>query len=141
LTSHPKDTAKDLFKSMNELGKLKKWLHLPIQSGSDRILKLMNRGYSSKAYLDLVKDFRKIVKGGTISTDIIVGFPGETEKDFLETKDLVKKAQFNAAYIFKYSARMNTKAAKLEDNITKVEKERRHGIILELQRSISNSKK
>jgi len=140
LTSHPKDTSKDLFNSINELKKLKKWLHLPIQSGSDRILKLMNRGYSVKTYLDLVKDFRKIVKGGLLTTDIIVGFPGETEKDFIETKDLVEKAQFNAAYIFKYSPRINTLAAKMNDNVSKEEKERRHGIILELQRKISKSK-
>ncbi|MEW5816069.1 MAG: MiaB/RimO family radical SAM methylthiotransferase, partial [Spirochaetota bacterium] len=92
VTSHPKDTSLDLFKAMQECEKLKKFLHLPVQSGSDRILKLMNRGYTRKFYLDLAQNYRKIVKGGALSTDIIVGFPGETENDFQDTFDLVKGA-------------------------------------------------
>ena len=140
MTSHPKDTTVGLFKVMADLEKLKKHLHLPVQSGSDKILKSMNRGYDRKLYLDLVKNYRKIIKGGLLTTDIIVGFPGETEKDFQETYDLIKKIQFNAAYIFKYSLRPHTKAQEFVDDIEKKEKERRHRLILDLQREISKKK-
>ncbi|OGX15761.1 MAG: tRNA (N6-isopentenyl adenosine(37)-C2)-methylthiotransferase MiaB [Omnitrophica WOR_2 bacterium RBG_13_41_10] len=141
MTSHPKDTTVELFKTMEDLDKLKKHLHLPIQSGSDKILKLMNRGYDKKLYLDLVKNYRKIIKDGSLTTDIIVGFPNETEKDFQDTYDLIKKIQFNAAYIFKYSPRPHTKAQEFIDTVEKKEKERRHRLILDLQREISKKKK
>jgi tRNA-2-methylthio-N6-dimethylallyladenosine synthase len=141
ITSHPKDTSVDLFKVMNNLDKLKKDLHLPVQSGSDRILGLMNRGYNRKFYLDLVQNYRKIIKDGRLTTDIIVGFPTETEEDFRDTYNLVKNVEFNAAYIFKYSVRPNTKAAALADDMPVKEKERRHKIILDLQKDISNKKK
>jgi tRNA-2-methylthio-N6-dimethylallyladenosine synthase len=141
ITSHPKDTSVDLFKAMNNLDKLKKDLHLPVQSGSDRILGLMNRGYNRKFYLDLIQNYRKIIKDGRLTTDIIVGFPGETEEDFRDTYNLVKNVEFNAAYIFKYSGRPNTKAVALADDVPVKEKERRHKIILDLQKGISNKKK
>jgi len=141
ITSHPKDTSVDLFKAMNNLDKLKKDLHLPVQSGSDRILGLMNRGYNRKFYLDLVQNYRKIIKDGRLTTDIIVGFPTETEEDFRDTYDLIKKIEFNAAYIFKYSSRPHTKAQEFADDIEKKEKERRHRLILDLQREISKKKK
>jgi tRNA-2-methylthio-N6-dimethylallyladenosine synthase len=140
ITSHPKDTSIELFKAMADSAKLKKHLHLPVQSGSDRILKLMNRGYTRKFYLDLADNYRKIVKGGALTTDIIVGFPGETEADFQETFSLVKETGFNAAYIFKYSPRPNTAAAELEDDVPKEKKERRHKIILGLQKRNSKLK-
>ncbi len=138
VTSHPKDTSLELFKAMAELEKLKKYLHLPVQSGSDKILKLMNRAYTRKMYLDLAENYRKIVKGGSLTTDIIVGFPGESEEDFKDTLDLVKDIRFNAAYIFKYSPRPHTEASKLADTVEKEEKEKRHKLILELQKEISN---
>jgi tRNA-2-methylthio-N6-dimethylallyladenosine synthase len=141
ITSHPKDTSLELFQAMANLDKLKKYLHLPVQSGSDRILKLMNRGYTKKFYLDLIDNYRKIVKSGVLTTDIIVGFPTETEEDCLETYDLIKDIQFNAAYIFKYSGRPNTEAAKMVDDIPKNEKERRHKLILGLQKEISKKVK
>lgn len=137
ITSHPKDTTIELFKAMEDCSKLKKYLHLPVQSGSDRILKLMNRAYSRNFYLDLVNNYRKIVKNSTLTTDIIVGFPGETESEFQDTLSLVEDVKFNAAYIFKYSTRMNTQAAKLDDDVPLKEKERRHRIMLELQKEIS----
>jgi tRNA-2-methylthio-N6-dimethylallyladenosine synthase len=137
ITSHPKDTSLGLFKAMVDLEKLKKYLHLPVQSGSDRILKLMNRGYTRKFYLDLVENYRKIVRDGVLTTDIIVGFPTETDKDFQDTYNLVREIQFDAAYIFKYSPRPNTEALKYADDVAKVEKKRRHGLILELQKGIS----
>jgi len=140
ITSHPKDTSSDLFKAMADLEKVKKYLHLPVQSGSDRILKLMNRGYASKFYLDLVENYRKMVKDGVLTTDIIVGFPGETEEDFKYSYNLVRDIQFDAAYIFKYSPRPHTEAEKLNDDVPKQEKERRHRVILDLQKGISNKK-
>jgi tRNA-2-methylthio-N6-dimethylallyladenosine synthase len=140
VTSHPKDTSLELFKAMAECGKLKKYLHLPIQSGSDRILKAMNRGYNRKYYLDLVDKYRTIVPVGALTTDIIVGFPGETEKDFQDTFDIVKEIQFDAGFIFKYSTRPHTEATKMVDDVAKEEKERRHALILELQKKISRKK-
>ncbi len=137
-TSHPKDATVDLFKTIRDLEKLSKNLHLPLQSGSDRILKLMNRGYLAKDYLALIESYRRIVKGGLLTTDIIVGFPTETDDEFKQTEALVKKAEFNAAFIFKYSPRPRTEAAKIAENITREQKEKRHKQILDLQREISN---
>jgi tRNA-2-methylthio-N6-dimethylallyladenosine synthase len=137
ITSHPKDTSTGLFEAMRDLDKLKKYLHLPVQSGSDKILKLMNRGYARKFYLDLIDNYRKIVKDGVLTTDIIVGFPTETEGDFQDTYKLVEDIQFDAAFIFKYSPRPHTQAANLPDDVPKQEKERRHALILELQKKIS----
>jgi len=141
ITSHPKDTSLDLFRVMAASDKLKKYLHLPVQSGSDRILKLMNRGYNRRFYLDLADNYRKIVKGACLTTDIIVGFPGETEEDFLDTYNLVEEAQFDAAYIFKYSPRPHTEAQRLADEVDIKDKEARHRVILELQKKISKAKK
>lgn len=137
-TSHPKDANINHFKVIRDLDKLAKALHLPLQSGSDRVLKLMNRGYTGKDYLSLIDSYRKIVKGGWLTTDIIVGFPTETDKEFKETYSLMKKIEFNAAYIFKYSLRPYTEAAKIADDVARGEKERRHKKVLDLQRGISN---
>ncbi|MBU0504176.1 MAG: MiaB/RimO family radical SAM methylthiotransferase [Candidatus Omnitrophica bacterium] len=137
ITSHPKDTSIELFKVMSGLDKLNKRLHLPIQSGSNRILKMMNRGYAREYYLDLVQDYRKIIKDGILTTDIIVGFPTEAAEDFKETFNLVREVRFNCAYIFKYSPRPGTQAASLADDISREEKEKRHALILKLQKEIS----
>lgn len=137
ITPHPKNTSEELFKVMAKSDKIKKHLHLPYQSGSDRILKLMNRGYTKKEYLELVKSYKKIVKG-TLGTDIIVGFPTETEEDFLHTKDVLEKVRFMGAYIFKYSPRPGTKAAGLKDDVPQHIKEKRHKILLDLQKKISS---
>ena len=136
LTPHPKNTSKELFKLIAKSKKMIKYLHLPYQSGSDRILKLMHRGYTCKEYLQLVEDYKTIV-GGTIGTDIIVGFPTETDEDFNHTKEVLEKARFMGAYIFKYSTRPGTSAAKLKDDVPQKVKEKRHNILLELQKEIS----
>jgi len=141
ITSHPRDVSLALFKAMADLEKLKKYLHLPVQSGSDRILELMNRSYTAKFYLELVDNYCKIVKNGVLTTDIIVGFPTETQEDFQETYNLVEEVKFNAAYIFKYSPRPHTEAERLVDDVDRKEKEIRHKIILDLQKDISNKKK
>ena len=140
ITSHPKDVPAELFKAMASLEKIKKYLHLPVQSGSDRILQLMNRGYTPGFYSDLIQDYRKTVKGGVLTTDVIVGFPSETEKDFQNTCNLVKEAEFDSAYIFKYSPRPHTKAESFSDDVPKEEKERRHQLVLNLQKEISKRK-
>ncbi|MEW6009590.1 MAG: tRNA (N6-isopentenyl adenosine(37)-C2)-methylthiotransferase MiaB [Candidatus Omnitrophota bacterium] len=140
ITSHPKDASRELFEAMAKLEKLKKILHLPLQSGSDRILKLMNRGYTKKEYLDKVKQYKDIV-GGILSSDIIVGFPTETENDFLETKKVMQDLKFDNAYIFKYSLRPHTGAAKLTDDVPLKEKQRRHKILLDIQKKISREKR
>jgi len=137
MTSHPKDASKELFGAIASLEKVCKQLHLPVQSGSDRILKLMSRGYTSKRYLKLVEDYKKMVPGGSITTDILVGFPTETERDFKATYDIMKKIRFNSAFIFKYSPRPPAKAAKMTDDVTRDVKEERHRKLLELQRKIS----
>ncbi len=141
ITSHPKDTTVELFRAIADLDKLEKNLHLPVQSGSDRILRLMNRQYTRDFYLDLVESYRKIVKGGMLTTDIILGFPGETDKDFEDTYNLVKQVRFGGAYIFKYSPRPHTQAQKLSDDVLDQEKQKRHKLVLELQRMISKGLK
>lgn len=132
MTSHPKDASVKLFKAISNLRRLGKSLHLPLQSGSERILKLMNRGYTVKDYLRLVSNYRKIVRGGKLSTDIIVGFPTESKEDFKDTMDIFKKISFDSAYIFKYSPRPKTAAFNMADTVEKKEKEKRHALMLNL---------
>lgn len=126
MTSHPKDASGELFEVIARLKKVDRRLHLPLQSGSDRILKLMNRGYTQKRYIELVKLYKKLVPGGSVTTDIIVGFPSETKKDFNETLKTIKKCGFEGGFVFKYSPRPPAKASLLNDNVSKEEKERRH---------------
>jgi len=137
VTSHPKDATITLFEAMKELDKVDKHLHLPLQSGSNRILKLMNRGYIIEEYMKLVEKYQKIIPRGTISTDIIVGFPGETEEDFDDTRKAMKSIRFTGAYIFKYSPRPPAEAATLDDNVPVETKKMRNQILLDLQKRIS----
>ncbi|MCM8785106.1 MAG: tRNA (N6-isopentenyl adenosine(37)-C2)-methylthiotransferase MiaB [Candidatus Omnitrophica bacterium] len=137
LTSHPKDIPDELIDCFVNLPKLYKHLHLPIQSGSNKILKLMNRNYTVEKYTEIVKNARIKVKDISITSDIIVGFPYETEEDFFETYNFVERIQFDDLYIFKYSPRPKTPAYNFPDNISKEEKERRHSLILNLQDKIS----
>ena len=117
MTSHPKDLSDELVESYGSLDKLSNHLHLPIQSGSNKVLKEMNRKYTREDYLLIVKKLRAAVPNIAITTDIIVGFPGETEEDFIETLNLVKEVEFDSAYSFLYSMRDGTKAAKMEEQI------------------------
>jgi len=141
ITSHPKDASTELFKTIAECESVLKKLHLPLQSGSNKILKRMNRNYTVEKYKKLVKEYRSIVKDSKIMTDLIVGFPGETKKDFEDTLKAVKEIKFDAAYIFKYSPRPYTAASKMKDDVPLEEKERRHAMLLEIQRKISLKKK
>ena len=114
MTSHPKDLSPELIRVMAEEKKVCKHLHLPMQSGSSRILQEMNRRYDKEKYLNLVQEIRNAVPDISLTTDIIVGFPGETEEDFQETLDVVRQAGFDSAFTFIYSRRTGTKAASLE---------------------------
>lgn len=117
MTSHPKDLSDELIDVMAENEKICRHLHLPLQSGSDEILKRMNRHYTKEDYLKLVEKIRAKVPGIAITTDIIVGFPGETEEDFLETMDVCEKVRFDSAFTFIYSKRTGTPAASYEDQV------------------------
>lgn len=116
-TSHPKDLSDELIAAFGELPALCEHLHLPVQSGSNRILKAMNRRYTREAYLDKVAKLRQACPGLSLSTDLIVGFPGETERDFQETLDLMQEAGFDQAFSFKYSPRPGTRAAGFSDQV------------------------
>ena len=105
MTSHPKDLSDELIEVMARSEKICRHLHLPLQSGSSRILKVMNRRYTKEQYLDLAERIKKAVPGISLTTDIIVGFPGETEEDFQETLDVVRKVGFDSAFTFIYSKR------------------------------------
>ncbi len=118
MTSHPKDLSDELIEVLGKSKKICKHLHLPLQPGSSRILKEMNRHYTKEQYLELVKKIRAAVPDIALTTDIIVGFPGETEEDFLETMEVVKEVQYDSAFTFIYSKRTGTPAATKEDQVS-----------------------
>jgi len=126
---------------MSALPKVCPTLNLPIQSGDDEVLERMRRGYTVSDYRMLANSIRSAVPGISLTTDIIVGFPSETKEEFKETYELVKEADFDASFIFKYSPRPHSAAAAMADDVVKKEKERRHKLILDLQKSISRKKK
>ncbi|MFC1713344.1 tRNA (N6-isopentenyl adenosine(37)-C2)-methylthiotransferase MiaB [Candidatus Poribacteria bacterium] len=136
-TSHPKDVSQKLIDAMADLPKVCKHFHLPAQSGSDRTLDRMNRRYTRQYYLDLVHRLKERIPGITFSTDLIVGFPGETEEEFSDTLDLVRQAQFDVGFCFRYSPRRDTPAASMEDQLPEDVKMRRLYELLELQDGIS----
>jgi tRNA-2-methylthio-N6-dimethylallyladenosine synthase len=115
MTSHPKDAGEALFRAMAECEKVETHLHLPFQSGSDTILKKMNRHYTRDDYLALVELARRYVPELVVTSDIIVGFPGETERDFLDTMDVIERVRFDALFTFIYSRRPGTPAAEMDD--------------------------
>ncbi len=117
MTSHPKDLSDELIECFGTLDKLCEHLHLPVQSGSNKILKAMNRKYTREIYLDNINKLKKKLPDIALSTDIIIGFPGETEEDFQDTLNLVKEVGFDSSYNFLYSIREGTLAAKMEDQI------------------------
>lgn len=137
MTSHPKDLSEDLIYAMRDCNKLCEHLHLPIQSGSSRILELMNRKYTKERYIELASDIRRQIPDISLTTDIIVGFPGETEEDFLETIDVLEKVRFDFAYTFLYSKRTGTPAAKNIEQIDEEIKKQRFDRLLEVQNRIS----
>ncbi|MDF2685814.1 MAG: tRNA-i(6)A37 methylthiotransferase, partial [Clostridia bacterium] len=137
MTSHPKDANKKLFDTIASCSKICKHIHLPFQSGSDRVLSLMNRQYTAEEYLSLIEYARKKIPTVTFTSDVIVGFPTETEEDFEQTISLIKKVGFNGLYTFIYSPRKNTPAEKMEDQISKEDKSRRFQKLLKIQNDIA----
>ena len=117
MTSHPKDLSDELIEVMRNSKKICKHLHLPVQSGSTEILKKMNRCYTKEQYLDLVERIKTAIPDISLTTDIIVGFPGETEEDFEDTMDIVKKVRYDSAFTFIYSKRTGTPAAVMENQV------------------------
>ncbi len=138
MTPHPKDLSDELIAVIAQSKKICKQIHLPIQSGSTEILKKMNRHYTKEQYLKLVEKIRTAIPDISITTDIIVGFPGETEADFLETLDVVKQVQYESAFTFLYSKRSGTPAADMPDQVpSEVAKERFHRLLTEIQTTSS----
>ena len=140
MTSHPKDAGERLFAAMAESEKAARHIHLPFQSGSDRILAAMNRRYTRGAYLDRVALAREYMPDLVLTSDVIVGFPGETEEDFTDTRSLVEKVRFDALFTFEYSPRPGTPAAEMPDQIPKEIVQRRFDALTELQNRISGEK-
>lgn len=139
-TSHPQDISDKLLYTISEHQNLCNYIHLPVQSGSNRILDLMNRTYTIEHYLNLIEKAKKIIPGVSFSTDIISGFPTETWEDHLATIEVMKQVRYDGAYMFKYSPREGTKAFKMEDDVIEDVKSKRLQEIIDLQQQISLEK-
>ena len=137
MTSHPKDLSDELIDVIAANEKICRHIHLPMQSGSSRILNQMNRRYTKESYLELVDKIRRQIPEISLTTDIIVGFPGETEEDFLETMDVVNRVRFDTAFTFIYSKRIGTPAATFEDHATKEEIQNRFDRLIKRVSEIS----
>jgi len=140
MSSHPKDFTMELIDCIARNEKIERNIHLPLQSGCDKILTAMNRGYTVADYTAKIARLRELVPGICITTDIICGFPGETEDDFAQTVAVMKQLQFDAAFIFPYSRRSGTAADAMPDQIDTVTKKRRTTELVNLQREISRGK-
>lgn len=136
MTSHPKDLSDDLILAMRDCSKVCEHLHLPVQAGSNTILKEMNRKYTREYYFGLVDKIRSQIPDISLTTDIIVGYPGESDADFEQTLDLIEKVRFDYVYTFLYSKRTGTPAAKKEDQVSEKVKKERFNALLELQNRI-----
>ncbi|WP_252381362.1 tRNA (N6-isopentenyl adenosine(37)-C2)-methylthiotransferase MiaB [Desulfovulcanus ferrireducens] len=136
-TSHPKDIADEVIKAFGELSCLCPQLHLPLQSGSNRILKLMGRKYTREEYLDIVDKLRKVCPDIALTTDLIVGFPGETEEDFEQTLEMIELVRFENSFSFKYSDRPGVRAEKMQPKVLEEVKVRRLAVLQELQEKLT----
>ncbi|MCL4515209.1 MAG: tRNA (N6-isopentenyl adenosine(37)-C2)-methylthiotransferase MiaB [Firmicutes bacterium] len=139
-TSHPKDLSDKMISAMKELDKVCEHLHLPLQAGGNRILQRMNRGYTAEMYLELVGKLRQAIPEISLTTDLIVGFPGETEEDFEETLRVVREVRYDGAFTFIYSPRKGTPAAGMPDQVPEDVKRERIYRLIELQQGISREK-
>jgi tRNA-2-methylthio-N6-dimethylallyladenosine synthase len=129
---HPKGYGDDLVEAYGRLGKLAESAHIPVQSGSDRVLKLMHRGYTRERFLTIIEKLRRVQPAIGISTDFIVGFPGETEADFAETLSLAREVGFSQGFVFKYSRRRDTPAADMPEQVSQAVKEERNRRLLDV---------
>jgi tRNA-2-methylthio-N6-dimethylallyladenosine synthase len=139
-TSHPKDCSERLLRTVAGLPALCKHLHLPVQSGSTRILQEMNRRYSRDDYLRLVESVRRIMPAADITTDVMTGFPSESEQDFADTLSLLREVRFTAAFMFAYSPRPGTAAHRMADDVPRHVKTERLGRIIEVQTAITKER-
>ena len=137
MTSHPRDASKKLFDTMASSPKIAKQLHLPFQSGSSRVLKAMNRHYDREAYLEKVNYAKSVMPDLVLTSDVIVGFPGETEEEFEETISLIEEVRYDSLFTFIFSPRKGTPAASMEDPTPKEEKNRRFDRLCAVQNAIS----
>ncbi|WP_066635574.1 tRNA (N6-isopentenyl adenosine(37)-C2)-methylthiotransferase MiaB [Desulfolucanica intricata] len=137
MTSHPRDFTDKLINVISNSKKVAEHFHLPVQAGSNHVLKMMNRGYTREQYLELVEKIRKAVPNASITTDLMVGFPGETDEDFADTMDLVQKVQYDSAFTFIYNQRTGTPAARSEKQVDVNVKKERIKALIELQNKIS----
>ncbi len=140
MTSHPKDLTDEVIETIANNDKISKAIHLPVQSGSNRILKLMNRKYTVEHYKEIIKKIKDKIPNATITSDFIVGFPTETEEDFLATCELIKDVEYNSIFAFMYSKREGTPAAIMEGQISDEIKNQRVNTLLKLEKEISNQK-
>ena len=140
MTSHPRDFSDALLENIKKLDKVANHIHLPVQSGSNKVLKEMNRGYTREYYIERVKKIQEEIPGAAVSTDFIVGFPGESKEDFEKTIELVKELNFDMAYTFIYSQRSGTPAARRDDQIEEEVKKERLKRLMDLQNKISYDK-
>lgn len=136
VSPHPKDFTDDVIEAIRDCGKVSKFIHLPLQSGSTNVLKAMNRVYTKEQYLDLVEKMKKVITNVKFSTDIIVGFPGETEEEFEDTLDVVRKVKFEQAFMFIYSRRKGTPADEMENQVPEEIKHKRFDRLKELYEEI-----
>ena len=137
MTSHPRDASTKLFDTMAKYDKIAKQLHLPFQSGSSRVLKAMNRHYDREQYLELVRYAKSVMPELVLTSDVIVGFPGETAEEFEETMTLIEEVRYDSLFTFIFSPRIGTPAAKMEDPTPKAEKNERFDRLCALQNRIS----
>ena len=137
MTSHPKNATRKLFDTIAECSKISRHIHLPVQSGSDRILREMNRNYTRDQYMELIEYARKVIPDVFFTSDIIVGFPGETEQEYLDTCSLIEEARFYAIFSFIYSKREGTPAAKMPDSTPHEVKAARLNALNEIQRQVT----
>ncbi|NTU69581.1 tRNA (N6-isopentenyl adenosine(37)-C2)-methylthiotransferase MiaB [bacterium] len=143
ITSNPHDMSEDIINAVATSEKIIEYIHLPVQAGNDQVLKNMNRKYTQKQYLDLVKKIKDKISNLAITTDTIVGFPGETKKQFEDTKTVYEKVKYDMAYIAQYSPRPGTVSAKMKDNVSRDEKKRRDKELNDILRrtALENNKK
>ena len=137
MSSHPKDATRKLFDTMARCSHVAKQLHLPVQSGNDRVLKEMNRRYTREQYLELVNYAKSVMPGLVLTSDVIIGFPGETESEAMDTVSLVEEVGYDALFTFIYSPRPGTKAASMPDPATREEKQKWFDRLLEVQNAMS----
>ncbi len=140
LTSHPRDLTDRVLTAIASIPKVCPSLHLPVQSGSNRILALMNRGYTREEYLDKVARARKLIPGLSLTTDVMVGFPSETDADFADTLELIRNVRFDFAYMFRFSARPGTVAAGLSPKVSEAESSRRLARLIDVQNRITKER-